>query len=168
MHQRFWSGLCLAVVVTTAHASALGASPTRFTFENEDIKTVIAEVARLTGTPYLFDPARVTGRITLLAPDDVTPARAFELLQSALALHGYAVVPRPEGVWVVVADDITRSDFVMRVIRLTYADAAEVATTLAWTAPPGVRVVPHVPTNSVVIAGHGAAVEQMIDAIRRR
>jgi hypothetical protein len=33
---------------------------------------------------------------------------------------------------------------------------------------PAVRVVPHFPTNSLVIAGQTAGVELMIDAIRRR
>src|SRR5918993_40149 len=168
MHQVFWAGLCLAVLLTmtTEYASALGVSDTRFTFQNEDIKTVIAEVARLTRTPFLFDPARVKGMVTLLVPGDVTPAQAFDLLQSALALHGYTVIPRPEGVWVVPARDIARSEFVVRIIRLTYADAAEVAATLSWVAPPGTRIVPHSPTNSVVIAGDITAVEQLIDAIR--
>jgi general secretion pathway protein D len=168
MRHALWAGLWLAVLLMTDHASAGGVSHTRFTFENADIKTVIAEVARLTRTPYLFDPARVKGTITLLAPADVTPAQAFDLLQSALALHGYAIVPRPEGVWVVPAVDIARSEFLVRVIRLTYADAAEVAATLSWAAPPGIRVVPHGPTNSVVIVGHRAAVELLIDAIGGR
>jgi type II secretory pathway component GspD/PulD (secretin) len=108
----------------------------------------------------------VKGKITVLAPGEVTPAQALELLRSALALHGYAIVNRPEGVWIVPEPEVVR--FVVRVVPLTYADAGEVASTLSWVAPPGVRVVPFFPTNSVVIAGHAAAVEQMMDAIGRR
>lgn len=40
--------------------------------------------------------------------------------------------------------------------------------TLSWVAPPGVRIAPFYPTNSVVISGPEAAVEQMVDAIRYR
>jgi general secretion pathway protein D len=163
------AGLCLALLLTTnCYASALDAPPARFAFENADIKTVIAEVARLTGTTFLFDPARVKGTITVLAPGDVTPTQAFALLRSALILHGYAIVTRPEGMWIAPTDAISRPEFVVRVIPLTYADAGDLAFTLSWIAPPGVRVVPHFPTNSLVIAGQTSGVELMIDAIRRR
>ena len=162
----FSIGLGLLLLVTLP-VRALGSPEPRFTFENVDIKTVVAEVARRTGTTILFDPARVRGTITILGPEDATPAQALELLRSALALHGYAIVRRPESLWIVPAQDIGRPDFVVRVVRLTYADAGEVATTLSWVAPPGVRIVPHYATNSVVIAGHGPDVEQMLDAIRQ-
>ena len=168
LRKAFGGALCLAFVLTTHYASALGATPARFAFENADIKTVIAEVARLTGTTFLFDPARVKGTVTVLAPDDITPARALDLLRSALTLHGYAIISRPEGMWIVPTHPVARPEFVVRVIPLTYADAGEVAFTLSWVAPPGVRIVPHFPTNSVVIAGYASEVEQMIDAIRPR
>jgi type II secretory pathway component GspD/PulD (secretin) len=57
---------------------------------------------------------------------------------------------------------------VMRVVRLTYVDAEEVAWTLSWAAPRGVRIVPLQATNSVVISGPEALVDQMVDVIRRR
>lgn len=161
-------GLCLLLLVATRPVGAFGATEARFTFENVDIKIVVAEVARRTGTTILFDPARVKGTITIVGPEDVTPAQALELLRSALALHGYAVVRRPDSLWIVPAQDISRPDFVVRVVRLTYADAGDVAVTLSWVAPPGVRIVPHYATNSVVIAGHSTDVEQMLDAIRPR
>jgi hypothetical protein len=47
-------------------------------------------------------------------------------------------------------------------------DAEDVALTLSWAAPPGVRIAPVYRTNSIVISGPEAAVEQMVDVIRRR
>lgn len=164
----FLVALLVVLVLTTESASVLGAPQARFAFENADISIVIEEVTRRTGTTFLFDPARVKGKITVLAAGEVTPAQALELLRSALALHGYAIVNRPEGAWIVPEREAVRPGFVVRVVPLTYADAGEVASTLSWVAPPGVRVVPFFPTNSVVIAGHAAAVEQMMDAIRLR
>ena len=162
-----WAGLGLALVLATGPASVLGAPRDRFMFEDADIKTVIAEVARLTGTTFLFDPARVKGTITVLTSHEVTPSAALELLRSALALHGYAMLDRPEGMWIVPAPDIARPELVVRVIPLSYADAGDVASTLSWVAPPGVRVAPYFPTNSVVIAGPAAGVEELLGAIRR-
>jgi general secretion pathway protein D len=164
---RFWAGVSLAVALTTAPGSAVGGPQSELVFKDADIQTVIEEVGRVTGTTFLFDPARVKGKITVLAVGEATPAHALELLRSALALHGYVLVARPEGMWILPAQQ-AGSGVVVRVIRLTYVDAEDVAWTLSWAAPPGVRVVPFHPTNSVVISGPEAAVEQMVDVIRRR
>ena len=163
---RFWAGVSLAVALTTAPGSAVGGPQSQLVFKNADIQTVIEEVARLTGTTFLFDPARVQGKITVLAAGEGTPAQALELLRSALALHGYLLVARPEGMWILPAQEAAGAGVVVRVIRLTYVEAEDVALTLSWAAPPGVRIAPFYPTNSIVISGPEAAVEQMVDVIR--
>jgi general secretion pathway protein D len=163
---RFWAGVLLALLLTTAPAAALGIPQSQLTFKNVDIQTVIEGVARLTGTTFLFDPARVRGKITVLAAGESTPVQALELLRSALALHGYLLVARPEGMWILPEQEAAGAGVVVRVIRLTYVDAEDVALTLSWAAPPGVRIAPFYPTNSVVISGPEAAVEQMVDVIR--
>ena len=161
------AALLLALLLTTSPTAALETPRAPFVFDNADIKMVVAEVARRTQTTFLYDPTQVKGPITVIAPGDVTPAQALDLLRSALALHGYTMVSRPEGMWIVRPHDIATWDFVVRVVPLTYADAGDVASTLAWVAPRGVRIAPHFPTNSVVIAGDSAAVEQMINAIHQ-
>jgi general secretion pathway protein D len=164
---RFWAGVSLAVALVTVPGSAVGGAQSQVVFKDADIQTVIEEVGRITGTTFLFDPARVKGKITVLGVGEATPADALELLRSALALHGYALVAKPEGMWILPAQQ-AGSGIVMRVVRLTYVDAEDVAWTLSWAAPPGVRIVPFHPTNSVVISGPEVAVEQMVDVIRRR
>lgn len=162
------ASLPLCLVLAADPASAWAVAQKRFAFENADIYIVVDEVARLTGTTFLFDPARVKGKITVLAPGDVSPAQALELLRSALTLHGYALVARPEGTWIVSADEVNGMGIVVKVIPLNYARADEVAFTLSWVAPPGVRIVPYYPTNSLVLTGRAAAVEQLVDIIRGR
>jgi type II secretory pathway component GspD/PulD (secretin) len=54
----------------------------------------------------------------------------------------------------------------IKVVPLSYARADEVAYALFWIAPPGVRVVPYYPTNSVILSGPPAAVEELIGIIR--
>jgi type II secretory pathway component GspD/PulD (secretin) len=164
---RLWVGVSLALVFTTAPGSAGGVTQSRFAFKDADIQAVIEEVAKLTNTTFLFDPSRVKGKITVLAADDVTPVQALELLRSVLAVHGYGLVARPEGTWIVAAQPAT-TKVVMREVRLTYVDAEDVAWTLSWAAPPGVRIVPFHLTNSVVISGPEDAVERMVGVIRRR
>jgi hypothetical protein len=78
-HQRnrFWAGVLLALLLTTAPAAALGIPQSQLTFKNVDIQIVIEGVARLTGTTFLFDPARVQGKITLLAAGESTPVQRW-------------------------------------------------------------------------------------------
>jgi type II secretory pathway component GspD/PulD (secretin) len=40
----------------------------RLEFVDADIRVVVEEVARITGMTFLFDPSRVKGKITVLAP----------------------------------------------------------------------------------------------------
>jgi general secretion pathway protein D len=156
--------LCLLFV--SAVGQALADTSGLFTFENADIQIVVKQVAALTGITFLFDPEQVKGKITLLAPKGVSPAEALELLKSALALHGYILLSRAEGMWIVPAEGVTHEAFIIKVIPLTYARAGEVAYALSWVAPPSVRIVPYYPTNSLIISGHPAAVEGLIDLIK--
>ena len=55
---------------------------------------------------------------------------------------------------------------IIKVVPLTYARAGELAHTLSQVAPPRVRIVPYYPTNSLIISGPPAAVEQLIDIIK--
>lgn len=135
-----------------------------FGFEDADLHAVIAQVGRLTGITFLFDPERVTGRITVLPPRTVSADEALALLESALALHGHVLVRRAEGTWIVPAAQLPRERFAIRIVPLTYARAAELAHTLAQVTP-WVRVVPHVPTNSLVISGPAEAVEELVHIV---
>ncbi len=156
--------LCLLVVSAAGPARATTSEP--FTFENADIRTVIKQVAALTGITFLFDPEQVKGKITLLSPKSVSPTEALELLRSALALHGYTLVSRAEGTWSVPAEQAAHEAFTIKVVPLNYARAGEMAYTLSWVAPPSVRIVPYYRINSLIISGHPAAVAELVDIIK--
>jgi hypothetical protein len=53
------------------------------------------------------------------------------------------------------------SEWAYTVIKLKYADAEEIAHVLRQLLPPTVRVVPYAPTNSLLIAGDRAILEQI-------
>jgi len=158
------TGGCLFFV--SAAGPAVSDTSRLFTFEDADIQTVVKQVAALTGITFLFDPEQVKGKVTLLAPKAVGPAEALELLRSVLALHGYTLLGRAEGIWIVPAERVANEVFTIKVVPLTYAWAGDVAYALSWVAPPSVRIVPYYPTNSVIISGHPAAVAGLIDLIK--
>jgi general secretion pathway protein D len=160
------TGVFLCLLFVSAAGPALADTSGLFTFENADIETVVKQVATLTGITFLFDPEQVRGKITLLAPKGVSPAEALDLLKSALALHGYTLLGRAEGMWIVPAERVLDEAFTIKVVPLTYARAGEVAYALSWVAPPSVRIVPYYPTNSLIISGHPATVEGLIDLIK--
>ena len=161
-----WPGILLCLFLMRPPGPAWATSSGVFTFENADIGTVAKQIGRLTGTTFLFDPEQVKGRITLLAPKPVSPAEALELLKSALALHGYMLVRRAEGTWIVPAERMAHEAVRITVVPLTYARADELAYTLSMVAPPWVRIVPYYATNSLIISGHPAAVEELVDLIK--
>src|SRR5882672_2668351 len=144
--------LCLCLLLPLEAAGAT--NDVAFTFENADIQTVIKKVGALTGTTFLFDPRKVS------------PEGALQLLQSALALHGYTLLRKAAGTWVVPAEQAAQAEATIEVVPLKYARADEVAETLSWIAPPGVRIVPYYPTNSLLISGNPEAVEELIEILR--
>jgi hypothetical protein len=52
------------------------------------------------------------------------------------------------------------------VVPLRLCADGELAYTLSWVAPPSVRVVPYYPTNPLILSGHPAAVEALVDLIK--
>jgi general secretion pathway protein D len=156
--------LGVLVVCPPGPARATPAEP--FGFENADVSTVVKHVGRLTGISFLFDPEQIKGKITVLSPKSVSPAEALELLKSALALHGYRLVSSAGGMWIVPAERLAPEAVTVKLVTLEYALAGEVAYTLRWVAPPGVRIVPYYPTNSLIISGPPAAVDKLIDIIK--
>jgi general secretion pathway protein D len=158
--------LCLFLLLPLEEAWAT--DEITFTFENADIQTVIKKVSEFTGATFLFDPNQVKGKITLLSSKKVSPEEALKLLQSALALHGYALVKKTESLWIVPAEQATQTATTIQVVPLNYARADEVAYALSWIAPPGVQVIPYSPTNSLIISGNPEAVEQLIGILKRK
>lgn len=162
---RAWTVL-LATLVTCAAVPVRATAIEPFAFADADIATVVKHVGELTGVTFLFDPEHVTGKITVLAPRSLSPAEALDLLASALALHGYRLVGSPAGMWIVRTERLAAEADIIKVVTLHYARAGEVAYTLRWVAPPGVRIVAYHPTNSLVISGPPAAVEKLIGIIK--
>jgi general secretion pathway protein D len=60
-------------------------------FRNVDILQLITLMSELTGRNFLVDD-KVRGRITLIAPQPVTRAEAYQIFLAALAMQGFTVV----------------------------------------------------------------------------
>ena len=62
-------------------------------FRNVDILQMITLMSELTGRNFLVDD-KVRGRMTLIAPQPVTRAEAYQIFLAALAMRGFTVVSR--------------------------------------------------------------------------
>ena len=60
-------------------------------FRNVDILQMITLMSELTGMNFLVDD-KVRGHVTLIAPQPVTRAEAYQIFLSALAMQGFTVV----------------------------------------------------------------------------
>jgi general secretion pathway protein D len=60
-------------------------------FRNVDILQLISLMSELTGRNFLVDD-KVRGRITLIAPQPVTRAEAYQIFLAALTMQGFTVV----------------------------------------------------------------------------
>ena len=63
-----------------------------FDYPNADIADVIKAISELTGKNFIVDPG-VRGKITIIAPSQITVAEAYKAFLSALAINGMTVVP---------------------------------------------------------------------------
>ena len=60
-------------------------------FRNIDILEMVTLMSELTGRNFLVDD-KVRGRMTLIAPQPVTRAEAYQIFLAALAMQGFTVV----------------------------------------------------------------------------
>ena len=74
-----------------AHGDRARDGTIHLNFRNVDILQMIALMSELTGRNFLLDD-KVRGRMTLIAPQPVTRAEAYQIFLSALAMQGFTVV----------------------------------------------------------------------------
>jgi general secretion pathway protein D len=165
--RKYLRSLLLSFVLLCPLRIVWASTDVSFSFANAEISTVIKQVGEFTKTTFLFNPELVKGKITLLAPQKVSPEEALKLLQSALALRGYHMVKKEEATWIVPAGQVP-VETIIEVVPLQYARAEELADTLSWVAPDGVRIVPYAPTNSLLISGDPKAVQELLGVIRAK
>ena len=60
-------------------------------FRNVDILQMVTLMSELTGKNFLVDD-RVRGKVTLIAPQPVTRAEAYQIFLAALAMQGFTVI----------------------------------------------------------------------------
>lgn len=159
-----------------------GAAPARtsperiaLNFRDAEIDSVVGAFGHLLNRTFLIDP-RVRGRITLETPSPVSRARAFELLQAALRVQGFAtvdtgtlirVLPEADAKLQAGAVGIGRStdrsgdQVVTQIFRLNYESASNLVPVLRPLITPNNTITAYPSNNSLVITDYAANLQRL-------
>ncbi|NQZ00969.1 MAG: hypothetical protein HRT45_09935 [Bdellovibrionales bacterium] len=151
-----------------------------FDYPNADIADVIKAIGELTGKNFIVDP-QVRGKITIIAPSQITVAEAYRAFLSALAINGLTVVPsgaflkiktarnaQRDSIETYSGDYFPNSDqMITRIIKLKYISADEVNKQLRILPSKDGEMVPYPPTNSIIISDYGANIERVMKIINQ-
>ncbi|MBW2695423.1 MAG: hypothetical protein JRE70_03050 [Deltaproteobacteria bacterium] len=178
---------CIAVVMLFVPSTAAAARPVQPSadagiavhFESRDLSEIVQALGRATGERFIYgDDLR--GIVTITVPGRVSADEALELLNAALFLRGYAILPMADGVKKIVplAETSSGAPFVAGVvtpdaerpittlIHLENAAAESVVSALAGFVPGAGAVFSYPPTNSIVMAGTESQVRRLITIAR--
>jgi len=147
-------------------------------FKNVELTELIETMAELTGRNFIYDET-VRGKVTIISPDGMSLDEAYQLFLSVLEVKGYTVVPTGKVNKIVptkeavrhnlpVIDNGTQGEaFVTRLVRLTYANASELAGgVLAPLLPKTSNIVAYAPSNTLIITDSAANIDRLVQIIR--
>ncbi|MEK9776364.1 MAG: type II secretion system secretin GspD [Quisquiliibacterium sp.] len=147
-------------------------------FKEAEIESVVAAFGNLLNRTFLIDP-RVRGKLTLETPQPVSRARAFELLQAALRVQGFAVVDSGTLVRVVPEADAklqssavqvgaagTGGDQVLtQVFQLNYESATNLVPVLRPLITPNNTITAYPSNNSLVVTDYAANLKRIAQIV---
>ena len=174
---------CLLTIAAAVFPSIWMASPARaaedpisLNFKDAEIDSVIGAYGHLLNRTFIIDP-RVRGKITLETPRPVSRAQAYELLQAALRMQGFAIVDSGGLAKVVPEADAklqsgpvtvpgtaraTQGDQVVtQIFRLQHESASNLVPVLRPLITPNNTITAYPNNNSLVITDYAANVQRL-------
>lgn len=149
-----------------------------FDYPNAEITDVINAMSQLTGKNFIIDPA-VRGKISIIAPSQITVAEAWKAFLAALAVNQLTVVPygkflKVKSTRLAQRDSIEtysgkyypNSDvLITRIVHLKYTSADEINKRLRILPSRDGEMTPYEPTNSLIITDFGSNIERIMKII---
>lgn len=151
-----------------------------FDFPNADIGDIVKAISELTGRNFMLDPG-VRGKVTIIAPSKITVAEAYKMFLSALAIHGYAIVPS-DGYYKIRPSRAAQRDsietysgtyypnsdqMITKIIHLKYISADEVLKQFRNITTKDGDINAYAPTNSIIISDYGSNVDRIVKIINQ-
>ncbi|MCB0357384.1 MAG: type II secretion system secretin GspD, partial [Bdellovibrionales bacterium] len=150
-----------------------------FDYPNADLTEIVKAISKLTGKNFILD-SNVRGKITIIAPSQITVAEAYKAFLSALAMNGLTVVPSGKFLKIRQARTAQRDSLetytgeyfpntdqiITRIIKLKYIAAEEVYKNLRILNSKDGESHAYGPTNSLIITDYGSHVERVVNILR--
>jgi general secretion pathway protein D len=149
-----------------------------FDYPNAEITDIAKAISQLTGKNFIIDPG-VRGKISIIAPTQISVAEAYKAFLSALAINGFTVVPSGKFLKIKSARNAQRDSIetyagqyypnadlmITRIIHLKHISAEEVNKRLRILPSKDGEMTPYEPTNSLIISDYGANIERIMKII---
>ena len=148
-------------------------------FRDVELVDLIQVISEMTGKNFIYDDS-IKGKVSIISPDRMSPSEAYEAFLSVLSVKGYTLVPTGSTNKIVplsVASQnrlptsgVGRSSeqFVTRLVRLQYVDAATLVTSvLAPLVPKTSHVSAYAPSNTLIITDSAANIQRLVQIIRQ-
>jgi len=173
----------LSLATPRAHAQdAAGGTPgapaqNTLNIKDADIRTLIATVSEITGRNFIIDP-RVEGKVNVVSARPMDADEIYEVFESVLRVHGFALVPAGNMVKI-VPEAIAMQDGSMtasssgpdaitsRVIPLKHVAAKDLLPVLQPLKPQSAQLMASPSGNAIVVIDRAANVARIENLIRR-
>lgn len=176
-----FAAACIALAVGSSTLSTIPAAfaddMVMINFVNADIASVVKAVGAHTGKNFILDP-RVTGNMNIISQTPVSKEMAYQILLSALRVHGFAAIEERGAVKIVPEADAKTSGTVIdrgtqlsgdrivtQVFTLQNESAAQIATVLRPLVAPNNFIGAYPGNNTLVITDYAQNVQRIAKII---
>ena len=152
-----------------------------FNLRNADIVQVVNLISELTGKSFLVDD-KIRGKVTIIAPTEVTIEEAYQIFLSVLEIQGFTIVPQGPIIKIIPSRDVkdnpipTATDtqhpfspatasFVTQLVPLQYADANDIRGLLTPLVSKESSLLAYAPTNSLIVTDTVSNINRLLKII---
>lgn len=140
-----------------------------------DIKDMIKQISKATGTNFLIDD-KVRGKVTIISEKPMTRDMAYQAFLSALQVMGYTTVATPAGLIKIVGtkdaltepielfkDEMPYTDrFITRIVQVRNISANDLATVIKPLVSKEGNLFAYPATNSMIITDSGSNIDRVL------
>jgi general secretion pathway protein D len=157
---------CCTVLVLPARAQ----QTTSINFRDADINSLIESVAQVTGRSFVVDP-RVSGTVTIIAPEPIDSSMLYQAFLSALQVQGFQAVEDGAVVRIVPLNQAYgvapggMNELETRLIRVEHVDAGALVAVVKPLLTATARLQAFSDSNYLIVSDTRSNVEQLVDVI---
>jgi len=158
-------------------AEVVAAGDVKINMQDTNIRSFIEWIAKATGKNFIIDP-RVTGKVTVISNESMSPEEAYRVFLSVLQVHGFSaiesdsavkVIPdanaKQSGVPLVGSDAPNDDQQVVRVIRTEHVPATQLVNILRPMVPQVGHLVAYPDSNALIISDRASNITQLLKLV---